>query len=82
MYLHLLDPTRDRALVNKSASVLAETEEIPDSWWDPVPHQGLVFNGSKWVRDTSIPAPGSGSRAPVVASTSGSSSNGIGRNGL
>jgi hypothetical protein len=51
MYLHLLDHNRDRAMVNKSDSVLTEDEKIPDSWWDPVPNMGLTRGeDGKWVR--------------------------------
>lgn len=52
MLLHLLDPTRDRALVNKSDSILTDGEKIPDDWWDPVPYKGLTkdSNTGKWNR--------------------------------
>lgn len=41
MYLHLLDSSREKALVNKSADLLVEEEQIPGCWWDPIPHKGL-----------------------------------------
>ena len=52
MYLHLLDHSRDKALANKGDSVLIDKEGIPANWWDPVPHQGLIFDESerKWIR--------------------------------
>jgi len=55
MYLHLLDHNRDQALVNKGDDVLTDDKEIPANWWDPVPHQGLIFDKKerKWHRPLS-----------------------------
>lgn len=33
MYLHLLDPTRDVALCNKSDDILEKELRIPPCWW-------------------------------------------------
>jgi hypothetical protein len=43
MYLHLLDSSRDKSLVNKSADLLTEEEKVPGCWWDPIPHKGLTY---------------------------------------
>lgn len=44
MYLHLLDSHRDKSLVNKSADLLTDEEQIPGCWWDPIPHKGLTYS--------------------------------------
>ena len=51
MYLHLLDHNRGKALANKGGSVLIGAEGVPAEWWDPVPHNGLIFDKSagKWI---------------------------------
>lgn len=57
VYLHLLDNTRDIALVNKSMSVLTNDVEprIPEGWWDPVPHKGLEKTADgKWRRNDAL----------------------------
>lgn len=41
MYLHLVDPTRDRHLMNKSDDVLVKTCGVPPCWYQPVPNKGL-----------------------------------------
>jgi len=43
MYLHLLDSSRDKALVNKSADLLNDDAKVPGFWWDPIPHKGLTY---------------------------------------
>jgi hypothetical protein len=42
MYLHLLDSSRDKTLVNKSADLLTDDQKVPGCWWDPIPHKGLT----------------------------------------
>lgn len=42
MYLHLLDSSRDKTLVNKSADLLTDDQRVPGCWWDPIPHKGLT----------------------------------------
>eukprot|EP00878_Enallax_costatus_P002543 GHUV01002725.1.p1 GENE.GHUV01002725.1~~GHUV01002725.1.p1 ORF type:complete len:425 (+),score=78.38 GHUV01002725.1:1919-3193(+) len=40
MHLHMLDPNRLMALVNKTDEVLDPRQEILDSWWSPLVHKG------------------------------------------
>lgn len=49
MYLHLLDPTRDVALCNKSDDILEKELRIPPCWWEPEPNNGMTLKDGKWV---------------------------------
>ena len=42
VYMHLLDPTRDRALMNKSCDVLIPECGIPARWYSAVKDEGLA----------------------------------------
>ena len=42
--MHLVDPTRDRHLMNKSADVLVKTCSVPPCWYQPVANTGLIWN--------------------------------------
>ena len=42
VYLHLLDPLRDRALMNKSSNTLTPDCGIPPCWYSPVKDAGLA----------------------------------------
>ena len=44
VYMHLVDPTRDRHLMNKSADVLVRSCGVPPCWYNPVPNKGLSFD--------------------------------------
>jgi hypothetical protein len=48
MYLHLLDSHRDKSLVNKSADLLTDEEQIPGCWWDPIPPQRSHLLSPPW----------------------------------
>lgn len=80
VYLHLLDKTRDIALVNKSASVLIKDKQIPDNWWDPVPHKGLKQKAGKWDRDDKV-VPEEKERVPAQGLVETSSTPAITQNG-
>lgn len=57
VYLHLIDPSRDRALMNKSDDALNEECGIPPSWFTAVMNKGLVID-TKTKRYTSqLPLP-------------------------
>lgn len=47
MYLHLIDPTRDRALVNKTDDILVPEARVPARWWDPFKNNGMQFTEIK-----------------------------------
>lgn len=44
VYLHLVDPNRDRAFMNKGDSVLVKECGLPGSWYDPVLHKGMTYD--------------------------------------
>lgn len=51
MYLHLVDPTLDRAYMQKSDSVLTKACGLPACWYEPVPNKGMKYDTvlKRWV---------------------------------
>jgi len=50
MYLHLLDSSRDEALVNKTDDVLVPDKKVPADWWRPLKNKGMIWDekDKKW----------------------------------
>ena len=51
VYLHLVDPNRDRAMMNKSDNVLTEACGVPPCWYEPGAHKGMTYDqkAKRWV---------------------------------
>ena len=42
--MHMVDPTRDPALMNRSDNVLTKQHSIPGCWYQPVVNKGMVYD--------------------------------------
>lgn len=51
MYLHLMDPTRDIALMNKSDDIVPDKFGVPPCWWPSKMKPEKGSDGEvKWVK--------------------------------
>eukprot|EP00850_Spirogloea_muscicola_P023549 SM000366S13819 [mRNA] locus=s366:71402:72667:+ [translate_table: standard] len=50
VYLAMIDPTRDPALMNKTNDVLEVEHRVPPCWFSPTRHLGLYWEVARWHR--------------------------------
>ena len=92
MHLHLLDSSRDRALMNKSDNILRCECAIPGYWYTAVPNGGLAIDPVSTRLTSNITTPlefktgltrlvAQAKDCPALAYSNGHGSNGATNNG-